>query len=120
MTNGGFPYKCKHPFYETAASTAFSGILLYLLFLKNSQHKIILKPKRHIWGWYILCSFNIQDAQRLAESAQWELAGHKGYRNREDRALKGNGGWPGPDPWESQPRLQKRYGPGMALTREAK
>lgn len=87
-----------------------------LLFLKNSQHKIILKPKRHIWGWYILCSFSIQDAQRLAESAQWELAGHKGYRNG-GQGSKGQWWMAGPRPVgvtaKASEEIRYRHGPNQ-------
>ena len=40
--------------YKKITSTLLSELLLCLLSLKTNQVKIILLPKRHIWGYYVL------------------------------------------------------------------
>ena len=43
---------CRWILYQLSYQESPEGYkFLYLLFLKNNQPKIILVPKRHIWGW---------------------------------------------------------------------
>lgn len=39
--------------HEMVTLAQFSELPLYLLFLKNNQAEIILKPKKQIWVWQI-------------------------------------------------------------------
>lgn len=51
--------------YKRVTSTQFSQPLLNLLFLKITQSKIILIPKRHILGWQVWFSFNVLCTPRV-------------------------------------------------------
>ena len=56
--NGDFPYKCKY-FLQNSNSYSVFSLFVFLFpvgrFSENNQLKITNMPKRHIWGWQILC-----------------------------------------------------------------
>ena len=80
-------------------SILLSELLLCLLFLKNKQSKIILMPKRHIWGGKFCSPSGRTDCRKQAwapkvewdpvNSVLWPLGGRRGILEFSEERVPG-------------------------------